>query len=86
MPIYHQGGFHLWLPLPDTWRLSDFINEAGKKDVIVKSAEHFTLPAGKVIPAIRISISSPSDREQMTQGLMILKELLDSNTGCDFAL
>jgi len=86
MPKYQQGGFHIWLSLPDTWRLSDFINAAEQRGVTVKSAENFTLPAGKVTPAIRISIGCPSNREQMMQGLRILKELLELNTMSDFDL
>ncbi len=85
-PKYQEGGFHLWLDLPDTWRLSDFINEAEQKGVIVKSAEHFTLPAGKVTPSIRISLGCPATRENMMRGLVILKELLESDASCDFDL
>ncbi|MFM2484655.1 aminotransferase-like domain-containing protein [Celerinatantimonas yamalensis] len=86
IPKYQEGGFHLWLALPDTWRLSDFINEAKQRGVIVKSAENFTLPAGKVTPAVRISIGCPRNREQMMRGLSILKGLLESKTTCDFDL
>ncbi|CAG9297831.1 aminotransferase-like domain-containing protein [Celerinatantimonas diazotrophica] len=83
---YQHGGFHIWLSLPDTWRLSDFIHAAEQRGVVVKSAENFTLPAGTVTPAIRVSIGCPSNRKQMMQGLTILKELLKLNTPCDFAL
>ncbi|MDW6004643.1 aminotransferase-like domain-containing protein [Vibrio mangrovi] len=85
-PQYQQGGFHLWLSLPDTWRLSDFIHAAEQKGVTVKSAEHFTLPAGKVTPAVRISLGCPGSREQLMRGLIILKELLESDTPYDFDL
>ncbi len=85
-PIYHTGGFHLWLTLPDTWRLSDFMHATEHRGVTVKSAENFTLPAGKVPPSVRISIGCSPNREQMMQGLTILKELLDSNFTYDFDL
>ncbi|CCN72077.1 PLP-dependent aminotransferase family protein [Vibrio nigripulchritudo] len=78
--------FHLWLTLPEHWRLSDFIAKAAEKNVVVKSGELFVPPGGAVPPAIRLSLSSPITRQQLEKGLKILTELLNSNPISDFAL
>ena len=77
---------HFWLPLPEQWRLSDFVDAAAKQGVIVKSAEQFTPPAGNITPAVRLAISSPINQTQMLYGLKTLKQLLESDPMCDFAL
>ncbi|MFM2480315.1 PLP-dependent aminotransferase family protein [Celerinatantimonas sp. YJH-8] len=83
-PHYHPNGLHFWLPLPDSWRLSDFVQAAQEQNVIVSSAENFTLPAGHVLPAIRISIGSVNDPEQMLSGIRCLKQLLSTPPIGDF--
>ncbi|MCG7496943.1 PLP-dependent aminotransferase family protein [Vibrio sp. Of7-15] len=85
-PIYKQGGFHLWLTLPEQWRLSDFIHAAVQQQVIVKSGELFAPPAGMIPPAVRLALSSPATLEQLEQGLITLRDLLLSDPINEFAL
>jgi DNA-binding transcriptional MocR family regulator len=85
-PAYEKDCFHFWLPLPDYWRLSDFIQQAEQQGVMVKSAELFTPPAGNVPPAVRLALSSPFDLAQLEKGIRQLKALLDTKPMCDFAL
>ncbi|WED26474.1 PLP-dependent aminotransferase family protein [Vibrio sp. DW001] len=83
---YTHDCFHLWLTLPDHWRLSDFVQKAAYDGVIVKSAELFTPPAANVPPAVRLALSSPIDQDQVEAGLIKLKALLDSTPISDFTL
>ncbi len=83
---YKKDCFHLWLTLPEHWRLSDFVHQAAKNNVIVKSGELFTPPGGAVPPAIRLSISSPATLHQLEKGLRVLADLLQSNPISDFSL
>lgn len=83
---YTPDCFHVWLTLPDHWRLSDFVNRAAENGVIVKSAELFSPPATNVPPAVRLALSSPIDQAQVETGLIKLKALLDSTPISDFTL
>ncbi|MBD1557368.1 PLP-dependent aminotransferase family protein [Vibrio sp. S9_S30] len=83
---YKKDCFHLWLTLPDHWRLSDFVQQATLRKVIIKSGELFVPPGGSVPPAIRLSLSSPATHQQLEKGLKILAELLHSNPMSDFSL
>lgn len=71
-----KHSFHVWLRLPDYWRLTDFITAAEQHNVIVKSAEHFTPPGGTIMPAVRLAISSPASQQTLIFGLEILADLL----------
>ncbi|WP_318472726.1 aminotransferase-like domain-containing protein [Photobacterium leiognathi] len=71
-----KHSFHVWLKLPDYWRLTDFITAAEQHNVIVKSAEHFTPPGGTIMPAVRLAISSPTSQQTLIFGLEILADLL----------
>jgi DNA-binding transcriptional MocR family regulator len=83
---YQQGGFHIWLTLPEPWRLSEFVSRAAEQGVIVKSGELFAPPGGSVAPAVRLSLSSPQTIEQLQLGVDTLKALLQSNPVSEFTL
>ncbi|GAL24367.1 transcriptional regulator GntR family domain /aspartate aminotransferase [Vibrio variabilis] len=83
---YQQGGFHVWLTLPEHWRLSEFVSRAAEQGVIVKSGELFAPPGGSVAPAVRLSLSSPQTIEQLQLGVDTLKALLQSNPVSEFTL
>ncbi|MCE0494901.1 aminotransferase-like domain-containing protein [Vibrio salinus] len=85
-PDTHGDGFHIWLPLPENWRLSDFMKSAQEENILIKSAEQFTPPAGHILPAIRVSLSSAVNQSQMMKGLQALKRLLVSSPVYDFDL
>ncbi len=83
---YKTGCFHIWLTLPEHWRLSDFVLAAQAQNIVVKSAELFTPPGGHVVPAVRLSLSSPSSMAQLERGVHTLKQLLTSNPVDEFTL
>ena len=65
-----------WLFLPDKWNSHDFEIEARKRGVQIFCADRFAI--GKTVPpkAIRLSISSPSSRVELENGITIIKSLL----------
>lgn len=65
-----------WLFLPDKWNSHDFEIEARKRGVQIFCADRFAI--GKTVPpkAIRLSISSPSSRAELENGITIIKSLL----------
>ncbi|MGR5147428.1 PLP-dependent aminotransferase family protein [Photobacterium alginatilyticum] len=81
-----RDSFHVWLTLPDYWRLSDFVSAAEQQGVIIKSAEMFTPPGGTIPPAVRLAISAPFTHSKLEQGLLILTELLKKDPMNDFPL
>lgn len=80
--IRHQAGsMHAWLPLPPQWRAEAFVQAAREAGVVVAGAEafaagHFAVPQG-----VRLSISQPLDTQELTRGLAILRQLLESTPG-----
>ena len=71
-----QGGFHIWLNLPEPWQAGELVQQAAKKGVLLKAAETFTVGRFATPHAVRISISSPQTQQQLAQGLKVIKQIL----------
>jgi DNA-binding transcriptional MocR family regulator len=74
------------LPLPEHWKLSEFVQHAELQGLTVKSAELFAPPATAIEPAVRLSVSAPADKNELEQGLKALVTLLDSQPDQSFVL
>lgn len=74
--VAHPQGFHLWLRLPPPWRPHDFTVAARARGVAVVPAEIFAIGRVRVPSAVRVSLTTPSDRSAMRRGLTVLAELL----------
>ncbi|MBW3697370.1 PLP-dependent aminotransferase family protein [Vibrio sp. T187] len=85
-PIFKKDCFHIWLPIPEQWRMSDFVVAAEKQGVTVKSGELFSPPAGSISPHVRLALSSPIDQAQLIHGLTKLQTLLNTDPLTEFAL
>jgi len=85
-PIFKKDCFHIWLPIPEQWRMSDFVIAAEKQGVTVKSGELFSPPAGSISPHVRLALSSPIDQAQLMHGLTKLETLLETDPLTEFAL
>lgn len=68
-----------WLILPDYWTGKEFELRAKMAGVQVFCAEKFAVGSVQVEPAVRISISSVKNQNDLTKGLIILKKLLQKN-------
>ncbi|MFQ3453234.1 PLP-dependent aminotransferase family protein [Bradyrhizobium sp. UFLA01-814] len=72
-----QGSMHIWLNLPRPWSNLDFQQAAEKQGVLVRTADKFAVHESISTPAIRLSLSSPPDRQSLVSGLTRLASLLD---------
>jgi DNA-binding transcriptional MocR family regulator len=73
-----EGSIHAWLPLPEPWRANDFAEAARRRQVIVRSADRFSLARQVQEHAVRLCLGPPSDMADLTRGLEGLKEMLDT--------
>ena len=78
--------FHIWLTLPEHLRLGEFVTAATENGISLKSAELFVPPGGAVPPAVRLSVSSPANRDILRAGLLKVRELLEQEPTGGFAL
>lgn len=72
----HPQGFHLWLPLPDSWRSELFAAEAAQQGVMVASGEEFVAGPGASARAIRLGLGGAPNRKALQQALDKLVPLL----------
>lgn len=70
-------GYFIWLNLPEPWNSTDFALEASEQRVIVTSDEHFIVGRTNRLNAVRIALSGPDRREDVENGLIVIRELLD---------
>ncbi|HKS30720.1 MAG TPA: PLP-dependent aminotransferase family protein [Pyrinomonadaceae bacterium] len=71
----HPLSFHLWLELPEPWRSDEFIAQARRRGVLVTPPEAF-VPAREEAPhAVRVCLGGVRTRQQLEQGLKIVREL-----------
>lgn len=67
---------HLWLPLPEPLRYDECVAQARQRGVWVAGADAFAV--GREVPhAVRVSIASVPERDELVRGLEILGEILD---------
>ncbi|MCR6631606.1 MAG: PLP-dependent aminotransferase family protein [Magnetospirillum sp.] len=68
-------GFNVWLPLAPPWHSTDFVAEAARLGVSIAPTDTFAVgrPVGD---GVRLSVSCPTDREQLRRGLALLAGLL----------
>lgn len=72
------AGYHLWLPLPEPWRVEDFVSEARSRGALVSSSEMFVVGRGAAPHAIRVCLGAPETHEELETGLEIIAKLLES--------
>ncbi|WP_160723685.1 aminotransferase-like domain-containing protein [Bacillus sp. USDA818B3_A] len=75
-----ETGIFRWLLLPGEISGAEFETKAASQGVQVYAAERFVVGNSSPERAIRVSVCAPKTLEELEQGLMILKRLLDSLT------
>jgi DNA-binding transcriptional MocR family regulator len=73
-----RGAMHIWLNLPGHWSNHRFEAAAKRGGVLVRTAEHFAVDNSFSVPAVRISLSSPPNKQAMIDGITTLAGLLES--------
>jgi DNA-binding transcriptional MocR family regulator len=67
----HPKGHHLWLPLPDRWRRSDFVAELLRQGLAVVGSEAFA--TDQMPPhAVRICLGAARNRAELSTALQLL--------------
>lgn len=75
---YEEGGMHAWLPLPEQWRVAEFVQAADTQGIGIASGDLFTTNHYPAPSAIRLSISHPADNLSLDKALSVLKTLLQT--------
>lgn len=70
----HPNAFHVWLTLPDYWKLKEFKEALLAKNIIVQPSNVFSLSKNDAYDAVRISMGSPKTIEELTTGLQIIAD------------
>lgn len=73
-----KSSFNLWLELPLGWLSHEFVALAQKKGVLVRSADDFRVGQQIPMPAIRMCLSRPNSKSELTEALLIIKLMLES--------
>ncbi len=74
----NSTGYHIWLRLPAPWRAEEFVTLARRRRVAVTAADAFVAGRGGAPQAVRISLGSCENPDDLREGLSLLARLLDS--------
>lgn len=74
----HPTAYHLWLHLPDHARADDVVAGCAARGIAVTGPAAFCPEHTPVPNAVRVCIGSPASRDDLHQGLMILKDVIES--------
>jgi len=76
-PYSQKSSFNLWLVLPSGWLSHEFVEQAQNKGVLVRSADDYRVGQFMPAPAVRLCVSRPNSRAELTEALTILKNILE---------
>lgn len=71
-------GFFMWLKLPEPWTGSQLEMAARERNVSIFCADKFAVGTDPLPRAVRLSLTGPEDRNELQEGLTIIRELLSS--------
>jgi len=78
VPYRHaDASSHLWLPLPEPWRATEFAAALRQEGVLVKTADSFVIGRNAAPHAIRICMTGASSRAALTRALTIIRTTLE---------
>jgi len=72
----HANGLNVWLPLPPPWRAENFVDQARLRGVLISSAEPFVVGRLAEPHAVRLSVGSVRDRDELKAALLEIRALL----------
>lgn len=71
-----RSSMHVWLRLPEPWRLEEFVAIARRRGVGVAPAETFAVGRAPVPHAVRLGLSAARSRADLESALKVLAEIL----------
>ena len=75
----NDASLYAWVELPDTWRAHHFVEAARAKGLAIAAGDDFMVGRTDRTPRhIRLAIGQPATRDQLSDGLSIMRELLES--------
>jgi DNA-binding transcriptional MocR family regulator len=78
----HPAAMHGWLPLPDDWRASAFVEAARLRGVSIGAGDEFMVgQPDRAARHVRLCLGAPASRSDMEQGLAVVAELLANGPG-----
>jgi DNA-binding transcriptional MocR family regulator len=81
----HGRAFHIWLPLPEPWRMHEFVSTMRGRGVALTPGDAFHVnPPGRddgresSVPmnAVRLCLNGPANDDDVRHGLTILADVL----------
>jgi len=73
-----NAGYHLWLDLPEQWRMDTFARSALERGVRVITADAFSVRRDHSPHAVRLCLGPTHSIEEISAAVEILRELLDA--------
>lgn len=73
---YHPHSAHLWIRIPSTWRLHDFMEATRARGVAVASDEDFAIAAPSAERHIRVALGPSADAAECRKGIAVIAGLL----------
>jgi DNA-binding transcriptional MocR family regulator len=70
--------YHCWLPLPEPWRVDDFVAHAGAHGVSLASTDVFVPGRSPTPHAIRVCTGTEPSLQRLETGLRVLAGMLES--------
>jgi DNA-binding transcriptional MocR family regulator len=70
--------FHLWLPLPEPWRVDELVAHAGSRGVTLVATDNFVPGRAPTPHAIRVCVGTEPEVARLESGLTVLARLLRS--------
>ena len=77
LPDIHPHSAHLWLPVPEVWRVHDFVEAARMRGVAIAADEDFAITAPSGRRHVRITLGPPADMAECRRGISLVKDLLE---------
>ncbi len=77
----HEHSYQIWLDLPEPWRAASFRQRAEEKGVYFLSGEAFAVGRHPAPHAVRLCVGSCRTREEVREGMEILRDILNSPAG-----
>jgi DNA-binding transcriptional MocR family regulator len=72
----HELAPHLWLPLPDSWDATDFVQECSARGVVLAPPGAFALDRRHLRNAVRISLGAAANAAELRDALSIVSDVL----------
>ncbi|MGF1625143.1 MAG: PLP-dependent aminotransferase family protein [Alphaproteobacteria bacterium] len=85
----HGRAFHIWLPLPEPWRMHEFVSAIRSRGVALTPGDAFHVnppgrgdASGSSVPmnAVRLCLNGPANDDDVRHGLSILADMLRQNS------